>query len=75
MIICLALQDVPNYKADILLNNNEEIKDVYIIEDNPEGYILVLDENDRITKIMKSSIIKIEYKKHDLVKNENSDVV
>ncbi|XRP97249.1 hypothetical protein ACO3UB_01655 [Methanocaldococcus sp. 16A] len=62
MIICYALQDFPNYKADIYLNNNEKIKDVYIIEDNPEGYIVVLDKNDRITKIMKSSIIKIEYK-------------
>ena len=62
MVIC-HIQDVPTNKADITLTNNEKIKDVYIIEDNPEGYILVLDKDNKITKIMKGSIIKIEYKK------------
>ncbi|XRO77441.1 hypothetical protein ACO3VM_02615 [Methanocaldococcus sp. 10A] len=51
IIICNILNDIPNYKADIYLNNNEKIKDVYIIEDNPEGYIVVLDKYDRITKM------------------------
>jgi len=62
MAIC-HIQDVPTNKANIYLTNNEKIKDVYIIEDNPEGYILVLDKDNKITKIMKGSIIKIEYKK------------
>ena len=62
MAIC-HIQDIPTNKANIYLTNNEKIKDVYIIEDNPEDYILVLDKDNKITKIMKGSIIKIEYKK------------
>ncbi|ACV24181.1 hypothetical protein [Methanocaldococcus fervens] len=56
------VKEIPNNKADICLTNDEKIKDVYIIEDNPED-ILVLDEYNKITKIMKRNIIKIEYKK------------
>jgi hypothetical protein len=57
------VEDFPTNKADITITNNEKIKDVYIIENNPGGHILVLNKDNKTIQIMKGSIIKIEYKK------------
>lgn len=57
-----AILGIPITLHNIFLVNENVISDVYIIEDSPRGHIITLDSQNKIKKIMKSSIVLIENK-------------
>ena len=48
-------------RENVELFNGETISKVYIIEDDSKGYLIALDKNQELIKIVKTSIAKIEH--------------
>jgi hypothetical protein len=59
-IISIISVGFPRKKIEIELVTKEKIRNVFLIEDNPKGYYLVLTKRNQIIKIMKNSVVKIK---------------
>ena len=58
--ILSAFSYIPSKTGNITLTDGKELKNVYIIENSPKGYYIILSEQNKILKIITSSVTCIE---------------
>ena len=58
IISCLSY--LPLTPVNITLINGEKYNEVFLIEENPKGWVFFVDKNNKVKSVRKEAIIEIE---------------